>query len=129
MHRGERRGVGRERDTQRGGVCVYVQGLLQDFNAAAIGMPVEQVLMRVLLLLLQEARDTISIYQASRAAADELKREAERAPVREVRAGQGRAKERTLYRPPTHTHMHTCAHACMHAHVATCGVMLEHDIV
>jgi type VI protein secretion system component VasF len=35
----------------------------------------------------QEARDSISEYQASRAAAEEQKREAERAPVREVRQG------------------------------------------
>jgi hypothetical protein len=34
---------------------------------------------------MQEARDSISEYQASRAAAEEQKREAERAPVREVR--------------------------------------------
>jgi hypothetical protein len=34
---------------------------------------------------MQEARDSISEYQASRAAAEEQQREAERAPVREVR--------------------------------------------
>jgi hypothetical protein len=43
------------------------------------------MMMNLLLLPLQEARDSISAYQSSRAAAEEQQREAERAPVREVR--------------------------------------------